>query len=251
MIMKTIKKTTKEGPTLIRLNKMIADSGYSSRRKADELIAEGRVKINGKTITDLGTKVKKSDEIKIDGDVISQKIHYTYVILNKPKNYITTTSDELGRKTVMDLVRIHTRLFPVGRLDRNTTGVLLLTNDGEMTNRLTHPKYKVERTYSVRLDKKLEAKDAQQIAVGVELDDFKTSPCELFIDLKDAAKVTVIVREGKNREIRKLFEHFGYDVKKLDRKSYANLTTQGLSRGTYRHLTRQELIELKKLLKMQ
>jgi 23S rRNA pseudouridine2605 synthase len=248
--MKALKKQSKDEPELIRLNKMIADCGYSSRRKADEVIKEGRVKVNNKTVTDLGTKVRMSDEIKIDGDILSHRIHHTYILLNKPKDFITTTSDELGRKAVVDLVRIHTRLFPVGRLDRNTTGVLLLTNDGELTNRLTHPKYKVERIYVAGLNKRLDPRDAKLISEGVELDDIVTSPCELMIDIKDETMVTIAIREGKNREIRRIFEHFGYDVKKLDRKYYANLSTKGLNRGEYRHLTRQEILDLKKILKM-
>lgn len=235
----------------IRLNKYIADSGVVSRRKADDMIASGKVKINGTVVTELGTKVQRTDTVSIDGDVIKSKLHNVYIILNKPKDIITTTSDEKSRKTVMDIVHSHYRIYPVGRLDRNTTGVLLLTNDGEFANRLTHPKYQIERVYNIGLDKELKIADATAISHGVELEENEfTSPCELFIHPDDRTKVSIVLTEGKNREIRRIFEKFGYEVKKLDRKMFAGLTTQGINRGEFRHLTKEELLALKKLLKM-
>lgn len=231
----------------VRLNKILADSGVSSRRKADELIASGVVKVNGNVITELGTKAKKTDFITVNGDPIKQIEHLTYILLNKPKNVITTSSDEKNRKTVMDIIRSRARVYPVGRLDRNTTGVLLFTNDGELANKLIHPKYQIPRVYIAGLDKPLKLEDARKIAEGVELDDGKTSPCELFVNPDDKKLVTITLTEGKNHEIKRIFEHFNYEVKKLDRKSFANLTVKGMNRGEFRHLNRSELNALKKL----
>jgi 23S rRNA pseudouridine2605 synthase len=236
--------------TELRLNKFIAESGVASRRKADELIAQGIVKVNGISVFELGTKVSIDDKITINGDPISIQTRMVYILLNKPKDYITTTSDEKDRKTVMDLVRIHSRIYPVGRLDRNSTGVLLMTNDGELSYRLTHPKYEIKKVYNVYLDKALQPVDAKQIAHGVELEDGITAPCELMIDAKDSHKVTMVLQEGRNREIRRLFEHFEYFVRKLDRKYFATLSTTGLGRGEFRHLGFKEIRELKDLVGM-
>jgi 23S rRNA pseudouridine2605 synthase len=230
----------------IRLNKYIADSGYSSRRKADELIDSGVVKVNGRTVTELGTKISSDAEVTVNGDPVSNRKRLVYILLNKPKDFITTTDDEKNRKTVMDLIKSHTRVYPVGRLDRNSTGVLLLTNDGELSYRLTHPKYEIKKVYNVQLDRSLETSDAKRISEGVELDDGVTAPCEIFIDVKESYKITMILQEGKNREIRRIFESFDYNVKKLDRKFFATLSVSGMSRGEYRHLTFKELRDLKK-----
>lgn len=232
---------------VIRLNRLIAESGLSSRRKADELIQSGVVRVNGKIVTQLGTVVSLSDLVTVEGKPIKILSHYTYILLNKPKNTITTTSDERNRKTVVDLIKTKSRVFPVGRLDRNTTGVLLLTNDGELANRLMHPKYRIQRVYRVGLNRPLKATDAATIAKGVTIEDVQFNPCEIIIDYKDPQLVTVILTEGKNHEIKKLFEYFNYEVKKLDRKAFANLTTRGLKRGEWRHLTRQEVRDLKHL----
>jgi len=249
---KTIKQPVKtkhyDEPELVRLNKLLAESGVSSRRKADELIASGVVKVNKKTITELGTKVRKTDFITVDGDPIKQIIHFTYIILNKPKDTITTAHDEKGRGTVLDIVRSRARIFPVGRLDRNTTGVLLLTNDGELANRLMHPRYQVPRTYIAGLDRNIQADDARKIAAGVELEDGITSPCEVFVNPSDKSKVTLILNEGKHHEVKRIFEALNYQVKRLERKQYANLTARGLNRGEYRHLTNKEVLGLKKYL---
>lgn len=234
----------------VRLNKAIADAGVASRRHADELIRGGRVRINGKVVTELGTKISISDVVTVDGEPITRTKHLTYVLLNKPKDVITTSSDEKGRMTVFDIVRIHTRLFTIGRLDRNTTGLLLLTNDGDLAHRLMHPSYEIPRVYRARLDKPLRPADARKIAGGIELEDGMTSPCEVMIDLKDHHIAHIALHEGRNREVRRLFEALGYDVKSLDRKQYAFLTIRGMTRGEYRHLTKDEVHELRKLVNL-
>lgn len=234
----------------IRLNKWLATSGVCSRRKADELIATGAVIVNGLTVTELGTKIARTDFITVNGDPIKELHHDIYILLNKPKNVITTTNDEFDRKTVLDIVKKQDRVFPVGRLDRNTTGILLITNDGELAFRLTHPTYSVERTYSVKLDKALKAVDAQKIANGIELEDGLTQPCIIEINPTDGTKLLISITEGKNREIRRIFEALHYEVKQLDRKVFAGLTTKGLGRGEYRHLTNKEVLNLKRQLKM-
>lgn len=235
----------------IRINKFLAEAGVASRRKIDELILQGLIKVNGKTIQELGYKVLNTDFITVNGDPVKEIKHNIYILLNKPKNIITTTSDEHNRKTVLDIVKKDTRIFPIGRLDRNTTGVLLLTNDGEIAFRLTHPKYLIERTYSVKLDKELKENHAKSISEGIVLDDGdKTGPCELFINPTDNSKVIITLTEGKNREVRRIFEQFGYEVKQLDRKIFAGLTTKGLNRGDYRHLTKEELMGIRKLTKL-
>jgi len=230
-----------------RLNKFIADSGVCSRRKADDLIVAGKVTINGRVVNKLGTNVKATDFITVNGNPIKARTKLVYILLNKPKNTISTTSDEKERNTVLDIVQTRSRVFPIGRLDRNTTGVLLLTNDGELANRLMHPKYQIERIYKTRLDKPLTEKSASLIASGIKTEDFQSSPCELLIDIKDKSKVTVVLREGKNHEIKKMFEHFHYDVKKLERTMFAGISVRGLRQGEYRHLKKTEVNHLKKL----
>lgn len=243
-----VKKIKVEGT---RLNKVIADSGLTSRRGADHLIEFGRVKVNGKLVSDLGRRVSADDRIMVDEKLITKAERHVYMILNKPKNVITTTKDERGRKTVLDLMRTRERIYPVGRLDRNTTGVLILTNDGEFANRMMHPKYKVQRVYNVVLDKPLEIKTAKQISYGVELENGEvTQPCELFIADNDRFKVTIILTEGKNREVRRMFEVHDYKVTKLDRIEYGGISKKGIRQGDYRQLTREETNHLKKLLKM-
>lgn len=247
---KTKAKIQQKLNDLTRLNKIIAESGLCSRRKADDLIKSGAVQVNGKIINDLGYKVNYSDKITVNGNPIKTNIKHTYILLNKPKNVLTTTDDEKNRKTVIDIIKTQSRIFPVGRLDRNTTGVLLLTNDGELTYRLTHPKYQVERIYSVKLDKELETKHAKNIALGLDLPNFKTNPCEIFINPKDKTKIIIKLIEGKNHEVKKMFESQGYFVKQLDRKIFAGLSYQGLKRGEYKHLNKKELLALKRLVKL-
>lgn len=232
---------------LVRLNKFLSDHGITSRRKADELIQKGFVKVNGKIITELGTKVQPNDRISVSGKTVSNEKKLIYIILNKPKDYITTTDDEFDRKTVLDIVKTQERIFPVGRLDRNTTGLLLLTNDGELTFRLTHPKYKVEKIYSVGLDKELKFSDAKQLSDGIELEEGMTAPCQVLIDPKDKTHIILTIYEGKNHEVKRMFETLGYHVKKLERKMFAGLDINGLKRGEYRKLTKNEINSLKKI----
>jgi 23S rRNA pseudouridine2605 synthase len=243
------KKKYDESP-LIRINKLIADSGYCSRRKADELIAQGEVQVNRKIVAELGLKVRSTDFVTVEGNPIKTTGKHVYLLLNKPKDSITTTKDERDRKTVMDLVHSKYRVYPVGRLDRNTTGVLLLTNDGDLANRLTHPRYQIERVYRTVIDKPIEERHALEISQGVETDDFTSAPCEVFIDPKDFSKVTLVLREGKHHEVKRIFEAFGYFVKNLDRKMFAGLTVKGLRKGEFRHLTKQEVNYLMNLTKL-
>jgi 23S rRNA pseudouridine2605 synthase len=229
------------------LNKAIADAGVASRRHADELIESGAVRINGQVVKELGTKVTMQDMVTVNGEPITRTKHLTYILLNKPKDTIATASDEKGRTTVFDIVRVHTRLFTVGRLDRNTTGALLLTNDGDLAHRMMHPRYEVPRVYRVRLDRKIDLADARRISHGVELEDGPSHPCEVFVNPDDHRIITMQMHEGRNREVRRIFESLGYEVKNLDRKSYAMLTTRGLNRGAYRHLDREEVRALRNL----
>lgn len=231
----------------IRLNKAIADSGLVSRRKADELIESGVVKVNSKIVKDLGMKVSITDNITVNGDPIPEFSRLDYILLNKPKNYICTNSDEKNRKTIFDIVKSNERVFAVGRLDRNTTGVILITNDGDLTNRLTHPSYNIEKTYIAKLDKDIKIDIVKQITEGVELEDGKTSPAFVVLDPKDKKKITITITEGRNREVRRIFEHFGFEVISLNRKIFAGLSAKGLNRGEYRRLNRDEISYIKKL----
>jgi 23S rRNA pseudouridine2605 synthase len=240
--------------TSMRLNRFIASSGVTSRRKADELISSGAVKLNGKLVKELGVQVKPfEDQVTVNGEPIGLRTRLTYLLINKPKDTITTTSDEFDRNTVMELVRTNERVYPVGRLDRNTTGVLLLTNDGELTNRLTHPKFEIKREYHVTLDKPLTKVDAKKIAEGgIDLGEGDiTGPAEVAVAERDAKDVVLILKEGKNREVRRMFETFGYDVKKLDRTDFAGLTHRGMNRGEVRSLTPAEVRKLKRLVGME
>ncbi len=240
-------RNVEEAPQITRLNKAIADAGVASRRRADELIRSGCVRINGMVVTELGTKVEIDDMVTVNGEPITRYKHLTYVVLNKPKDHITTSSDEKGRATVFDIVKIKSRLFTIGRLDRNTTGVLLITNDGDLANKLMHPRYGITRVYKATLDKPLRQDHMRAIAKGVELEDGPTQPVEIAVDPSDKTSVLLAIREGRNREVRRIFELFEYEVKRLDRKEYANISTRGLKRGEYRHLTREEVAELQRL----
>lgn len=234
-----------------RLNKYIAHSGICSRRKADEFIAAGQVTVNGKVIKEMGYKVESDDIIKFQGKIVQPEKKY-YVLLNKPKDFICTTSDEKGRRTVMDLVKSATqeRLYPVGRLDRNTTGLLLLTNDGELAQKLSHPSSKIKKIYHIVLDKPLAENDFKKIIAGLELEDGSASVDELaYVDPKDATQIGMEIHIGKNRIVRRIFEHLRYDVKKLDRVLYAGLTKKNLPRGQWRFLSQKELFWLKSLAK--
>ena len=238
------------GPGEVRLNKFIADAGITSRRKADMLITDGAVTINGKVVTELGTKIKPhEDQITVNGATVTMLPKLVYLLLNKPKDTIATTSDEKDRTTVLDYVDTQERVYPVGRLDRNTTGVLLLTNDGELTNRLTHPSFEIEREYHVGLDKPLTRDHAKTVAEGgLDIGDGDiTGSAELSVSDKDPKDVILRLREGKNREVRRIFETLGYEVEKLDRTSFAGVTHRGMSRGESRHLSPPEVRALKKL----
>ncbi len=246
------KKRTRTGELVeqkegLRLNKFLADAGIASRRGSDELIEAGLVKVNGSVVHEKGTRVQASDLVTVKGEPVSYLKHLSYLVLNKPKDYITTTNDEKGRKTVMDLVPLKQRLYPVGRLDRNTTGTLLITNDGELATRLMHPSHEIEREYVVGLDKRLSPEHAKKIVAGVELEDGTTGPAEIFVNPEDKTELRIVLKEGRNREVRRIFEHFHYDVKRLHRVRYAMISVAGLSRGEYRHLTRDEIRELRRM----
>ena len=227
----------------IRLNKFLANAGVCSRREADTFIEAGVVTVNGVVVTELGTKVKRSDEAKFhDQPVkIEKKV---YVLLNKPKDYVTTSDDPQNRKTVMDLVKdaCDERIYPVGRLDRNTTGVLLLTNDGELASKLTHPKFLKKKIYHVHTDKNVSAADLRQIAEGITLDDgdIRADAVE-YASETDKKQIGIEIHSGRNRIVRRIFEHLGYKVTKLDRVLFAGLTKKNLKRGDWRYLTEDEV----------
>lgn len=246
---KSSASSVKKKDSEIRLNKYIANSGVCSRRDADIYIVSGNVMVNDKIVTELGFKVKPTDKVRFDGRVITpEKIEY--VLLNKPKGFITTTSDEKGRRTVMDLVRnaSKSRILPVGRLDRNTTGLLLFTNDGELAKKLTHPKHGVRKIYHVELDKSLSPAHLRKIADGLTLEDGPVKVDEIsYIDNAPKREVGVRLHSGRNRIVRRIFEHLGYDVVRLDRVVFAGLTKKDLPRGHWRHLTKQEVINLEML----
>ena len=227
----------------IRLNKFLANAGVCSRREADEFITAGVVSVNGQVVTELGTKIKRGDEVKFHDQVVSIE-RKVYVLLNKPKDTVTTSDDPQARRTVMDLVKgaCEERIYPVGRLDRNTTGVLLLTNDGDLASKLTHPKYLKKKIYHVHLDKNLTKADMEQIAAGIQLDDGEIHADAIsYTDENKKNDVGIEIHSGKNRIVRRIFESLGYKVVKLDRVYFAGLTKKGLRRGDWRYLTEQEV----------
>lgn len=243
---KTVQKSPEEG---IRLNKYIANAGICSRREADVFIASGSAKVNGKVVTEMGYRVLPTDEVRFDGSLISPE-KKRYVLLNKPKNYITTMDDDRGRKTVMELIARASkeRIYPVGRLDRNTTGLLLFTNDGEMAKKLTHPKHNVQKLYHAQLDRKLSLSDLNKIAEGFYMEDFRVQVDEIsYIQGMAKNEVGVKIHSGRNRIVRRIFEHFNYSVVKLDRVVFAGLTKKDLPRGHFRHLTEMEVNNLRML----
>ena len=227
----------------IRLNKFLANAGICSRREADEFIQAGVVSVNGEVVTELGTKIKRTDEIKFHDQPVNLE-KKVYVLLNKPKDCVTTSDDPQQRKTVMDLVKnvCPERIYPVGRLDRNTTGVLLLTNDGDLASKLTHPKFLKKKVYHVYLDKNVTAHDMQQIAEGIELEDGEIHADAIeYASDTDKSQVGIEIHSGKNRIVRRIFEHLGYRVVKLDRVQFAGLTKKNLRRGDWRFLTEKEV----------
>ncbi|HEX4877038.1 MAG TPA: pseudouridine synthase [Chitinophagaceae bacterium] len=230
------------------LNKFIAHAGVTARREAAELVKKGLVKVNGELVTEPGHKVTSKDEIRVNGKRIFLAKNLVYILLNKPKDYITTTDDPQGRKTVLDIISRATneRVYPVGRLDRNTSGVLLLTNDGELAQKLTHPSNEVKKVYHVTLNKPLEKKDFEQILAGVVLEDGPANVDVLaYSDMKDKTQIGVEIHSGRNRIVRRIFEHLGYDVKGLDRVVFAGLTKKNVDRGKWRFLTEKEVRDLK------
>ncbi|SHK62262.1 pseudouridine synthase [Epilithonimonas mollis] len=245
-----LEKITKEVfKDTIRLNKYIANSGICSRREADELITQGLVEVNGKVVTEMGYQVQKTDRVVFDGQNITPE-KPVYVLLNKPKGYISTTKDEKARKTVMDLTANASpyRIFPVGRLDRQTTGVILLTNDGHMTKKLTHPSFNMRKIYHVTLDRKLSIEDLKSIAEGIRLEEGVAEVDSIsFIEGKPKNEVGIEIHIGWNRVIRRIFQKLGYEVEALDRVMFAGLTKKNIKRGHWRILTEQEVNNLKML----
>lgn len=236
---------------MIRLNKYLASAGIASRRKCDDYILEGRIKVNGEIVTQLGSRINEdSDQVLFDGEPVRPEIDKKYIILNKPKGVVTTADDPFERNTVIDLIPIKQRIFPVGRLDYDTTGLLLLTNDGPLTNKLIHPKYKIEKIYLVLLNKIIRPVSLYHLKKGIDLDGKKTAPCKIseirIID--NCSFLEVVLFEGRNRQIRRMFEAEGYEVVELDRIAFGPLTLTGLSRGSWRYLKKSELTDLKECL---
>jgi 23S rRNA pseudouridine2605 synthase len=235
---------------LIPLNKYVAHSGICSRRDAAELIRQGKVLVNGQPVTDPGTRVSPSDEVKVNGKKITMSRNFVYILLNKPKDYITTTEDPEGRKTVLDLIRHATteRVYPVGRLDRNTSGVLLLTNDGDLAQKLAHPRHEIKKIYHVTLDKALTKADFDKIVEGVTLEDGLAHVDVIaYADARDKTQIGLEIHSGRNRIVRRIFEFLHYDVRGLDRVMYAGLTKKNVQRGKWRLLAEKEVRILKYL----
>ncbi len=248
VIRKDVVKDNNDTTKLVRLNKFIADAGICSRREADKRIGSGKISINGKLVTELGTKVAIGDVVTYNGKKLrSEKLRY--LLLNKPKGFISTSDDPQNRRTVMNLVEkaCEERIYSVGRLDRNTTGILLFTNDGELTTRLTHPKHGIKKLYHAVLDKPLTKNDLLKIIEGVELEDGVVIPDKInwVIDEPDKKHIGIELHSGKNRIVRRIFEHIGYEVVRLDRVVFAGLTKKDLPRGKWRFLEDREVNILK------
>ena len=234
---------------MVRLNKYIANAGICSRREADTLIESGAITVNGKVVTELGTRIRKTDKVQCEGQTLKNE-KLVYLLLNKPKDYITTVNDPLKRRTVLDLVKnaCKERIYPVGRLDRNTTGALLLTNDGDLAKKLMHPKHLVKKIYQVSLDKNVKQEDLDKIAEGITLEDGFIKADEVAYSSKENKReVGIEIHSGRNRIVRRIFESLGYKVLKLDRVYFAGLTKKSLSRGQYRFLEEDEVRYLKML----
>ncbi len=241
---------TVDNQDTMRLNRYLAHSGIAARRKADELIAEGLVKVNDEVVKEMGYRVKPGDVVKFKDKIVTPSKNFVYILLNKPKNVITTSEDEKGRKNVLHLVKKATeeRVFPVGRLDKNTTGVLLITNDGPLANLLSHPSSEAIKVYHVVLDKPLEQKHFDEIVAGIVLEDGPIKVDEIaFQKGKDKTNVGVQLHSGRNRIVRRIFEHFDYKIEKLDRVVFAGLTKKDVPRGKYRLLDSTEVLLLKRI----
>ena len=238
----------KQPDHLMPLNKFLAHSGISGRREAAEIVKQGKVKVNNVVITEPGYKVSTKDEVRVNGKKIFVSKNLVYILLNKPKDYITTTDDPQGRKTVLDIIGKATpeRIYPVGRLDRNTSGVLLLTNDGELSQKLTHPSNNIKKVYAVTLNRPLDKKDFDKILKGVMLEDGMASVDALaYADIQDKTILGIEIHSGRNRIVRRIFEALGYDVKNLDRVIFAGLTKKNIERGKWRFLSEKEVRDLK------
>lgn len=236
-----------------RLQKVIANLGYASRRKAEELILAGKVKVNGEVVTELGTKVKQGDSIQVENVILDNAKNYEYYLLYKPRGVISSSNDEHDRKTVVDLINTSTRIYPVGRLDYDTTGIILLTNDGFLTNKLTHPSNNIEKVYIAKVEGILSGMDIKKLSDGVIIDGRKTAKAKVKIKSVDKKNnksiVQLIIHEGRNHQVKKMFETLGYDVLKLKREKYANLDLSGLKPGEYRKLTNKEIAILYSMVK--
>jgi 23S rRNA pseudouridine2605 synthase len=247
-IIKKENKTDLNDDNSIRLNKYISNAGICSRREADELIASGVISVNGKVVTQLGTKITRNDSVQFGGETLRREKH-VYILMNKPKDYITTTDDPEGRKTIMELIKgaCKERVYPVGRLDRATTGLLLLTNDGDLAKKLMHPRYGVKKIYHVELDKNLTKLDMDTVVKGIQLEDGLAEVDEIAYDGdgRDKKCLGLEIHSGKNRIVRRIFESIGYKVVRLDRVYYAGLTKKDLPRGRWRFLTQMEISMLK------
>jgi len=244
------RKSETQEKELIRLNKYLANAGVCSRREADKLIQSGIVKVNGKVVTELGTKISPEDKVQYGGETLKRERH-RYFLLNKPKDFITTSDDPHDRKTVMMLMKnaCRERIYPVGRLDRNTLGLLLFTNDGELAKKLTHPKHNVKKIYHVYLDKPLHKNDMLQAINGLELEDgfIKPDKISYIVNEPDKTQVGLELHSGRNRIVRRIFEHLGYKVIRLDRVFFAGLTKKDLPRGKFRELSKEEVNILKRI----
>ena len=236
-----------------RLQKVIANLGYCSRRKAEELILDGKVKVDGKIVSELGTKVKGNETIQVENTILDNNKNYEYYLLNKPRGVVTTTKDEFGRKTVIDLIQTNTRIYPVGRLDYDTTGLLLLTNDGVLANKLMHPSSNIDKTYIARVDGVVSGYAIKRLRNGIIIDGKKTSRARVklrSVDKKmEKSIVEITIHEGKNHQVKKMFEAVGYKVVKLRRERYAIFDIKELKTGEYRKLTNKEIAVLYSLCK--
>ena len=236
-----------------RLQKVIANLGYTSRRKAEELIINGKVKVNGEVVKELGTKVKTSDVIEVENTILDNNKNYEYYLLNKPREVISSAKDEHGRKTVVDLIITSERIYPVGRLDYDTTGAIILTNDGYLANKLMHPSSNIEKKYVAKVSGLVTGYDIKKLRSGVIIDGKKTYPAKVKLkkyDKKtDKSLVELIIHEGRNHQVKKMFEVLGHDVIKLKRETYANFDLTNLKPGEYRHLTNKEIAVLYSLIK--
>lgn len=233
----------------IRLQKYLAEAGVASRRKCEELIAMGRVEVNGQVVTVPGTKINGEEMIKVDGRQIRQEQKKVYILLNKPVGYISTSKDQFSRKTVLDLIdTVKERIYPVGRLDYDTSGLIVLTNDGELANRLTHPKHEMQKVYRVMIDGSLKEEDIKSFQTGIAIEDYTTAPAKVKVieTTKKDSIIELTIHEGKNRQVRKMFETLGYAVLRLKRVAVGPIVIEGLEEGKWRYLSKKEIEALKK-----